>query len=144
MCGVNVRIYLQLSVIPHTASTFSNTHECHCPLQPLTLKTWGHYQIRWQLPAYQGVLLYAWTKCGIWESHFREILLLEGNLCNFEEKFIILMDILVFFFQKILKIWPYSRDISHFFQPWMSYCYGYCTKSVGYKWELGLKDWPHF
>ena len=26
-------------------------------------------------------------KCGIWESHSREILLLEGNLCNFPESF---------------------------------------------------------
>ena len=32
---------------------------------------------------YQG-LLHAWTKCGIWESYSREILLLEGNICNFE------------------------------------------------------------
>ena len=30
-----------------------------------------------------------------------EILLLEGNLCNFEAKFIISMDISVFFFQKM-------------------------------------------
>ena len=39
----------------------------------------------------------AW-KCG--NSH-REMVLLEGNLCNLEGKFIILMDISVFFLQKM-------------------------------------------
>ena len=36
---------------------------------------------------------HAWKKCGIWESHSQEILLLEGKLCNFEGKFIIQMDL---------------------------------------------------
>ena len=30
----------------------------------------------------------AWTKCGIWESHSREIVLLAGNCCNIEGQFI--------------------------------------------------------
>ena len=33
------------------------------------------------------------NKCGIWESHSHEICLLEGNLCNLEGKFIIMMDL---------------------------------------------------
>ena len=40
---------------------------------------------------------HAWKKLGIWESHFLEILSLEGNLCNFEVKFIIKMAISVLF-----------------------------------------------
>ena len=29
----------------------------------------------------------AWKKCGIWESHSREVVLLEGNICNFEGEY---------------------------------------------------------
>ena len=54
--------------------------------------------------------------------HSLEIVLLEGNLCNFDGKFIIKMDIFVFFLRKFQKIckkfkfwtnffWPYSREI---------------------------------
>ena len=40
----------------------------------------------------------------IWGSHSQVISLFEGNLSNFEGKFIIKMDICVFFLQKILKM----------------------------------------
>ena len=60
------------------------------------------FRLRSKFEYHYGV--HAWKKCGIWESYSREMLLLEGNLCNFEGKFIILMDISVFFLQKILKI----------------------------------------
>ena len=38
----------------------------------------GEYLLR------RFIMEHAWTKCGIWESDSRQILLLEGNLCNFE------------------------------------------------------------
>ena len=48
---------------------------------------------------YISLSIYLWAKAyitddglehlGIWESHSWEILILEGNLCNFEGKFII-------------------------------------------------------
>ena len=49
---------------------------------------------------------HALNKCWIWESYSWDwkVLLLEGNLCNSEVKFIIQMDILVFFLHKFLPI----------------------------------------
>ena len=83
-----------------------------------------------ELSFYTQPANHAWTNCGIWESNSREILLLEGNLNNFEGKFIIKMDICVFFWPKKIwkcvnnshfwhKLWPYSRVILHLFQPWL-------------------------
>ena len=45
---------------------------------------------------------------------------LEGNLCKFEGKFIILMDILVFFFQKFLMqyLTIFQGNFAFFSQPW--------------------------
>lgn len=35
--------------------------------------------------------IHAWKKCAIWGSYSREMLILEGNLCHFERKFIIII-----------------------------------------------------
>ena len=76
---------------------------------------------------------HAWKKCRIWESYSWETLLLEGNICNFEGKFINRWIFWSYFFHNFLKIckkytylmqfWPYSREVSHFFQPWWGLIY---------------------
>ena len=80
---------------------------------------------------------HAWKQLGIWESYSREMLLLQGNLCNFEGKFIILMDISVFFLQTFLKIYKIFKFLTkiwililHFFQP---LCRLTCEEPLAYQ-----------
>ena len=66
----------------------------------------------------------AWT---IWnlnrEISFPGILLLEGNLCNFEGKYIIYMNISVFFLQQILKMCKKVKFVIHFLNIFQTFAF---------------------
>ena len=52
----------------------------HCPYSV-------HAMHNWILPWNQTCYKHAWGLNGIWLSHSQEIVLSEGNICNFKDKF---------------------------------------------------------
>ena len=83
--------HLQLTLIMASDFLVEYSYTCICVMlytptasHPQDHTLWCHPHLL-QRPGWE----HAWTKCGIWESHSREILLLEGNICNLEGKYIV-------------------------------------------------------
>ena len=71
---------------------------------------------------------HGWKNVAVWNLIPRKFYFLKGNLCNFERKFFILMDVYVFLFK---NVWIYFKSLTDiltifienfpfFFQPWVT------------------------